>query len=214
MTHNVGDRDVGDRDVRDQGVKDRVIGVLALQGAYDAHIRHLEVLGLRTRKIREPQDLRELDGLVLPGGESSTMLNLIERRGLAEPLLELIDRGAPVLATCAGLILLAETAYTDHSRRDEQTSFKRLSVTVERNGWGRQIASGLKSVKLKTPLGERETMKMMFIRAPKIIAKQSDVEVIGAVEGEPVWVRQGAIHAMCGHPELGGDSSVHRLCFL
>lgn len=195
------------------GVEERVIGVLALQGAYDAHVRQLEALGLRTRKLRDRHDFDGLGGLVLPGGESSVMLNLIARRGLAEPILKLVDSGVPVLATCAGLILLADAVYTDHERRDKQVSFHRLAVTVERNGWGRQIASGVKSVQLKAPLEGREEVEMMFIRAPKIIALQRDVEVLGAVEGDPVWVRQGSIHAMCGHPELSDDLSVHRLCF-
>ena len=191
----------------------KTIGVLALQGAYDAHIRHLDLLGLSTRKIRDARDLEGLDGLVLPGGESSVMLTLIERRGLLEPLTALIDRGLPVLATCAGLILLAEKAYADSSHGHEQRSLNRLSVTVERNGWGRQIESGLRHVDIKSDLRGECSMQMMFVRAPKIVEVSGDVEVLGRLSGAPVWVRQGPIHAMCGHPELGEDSWVHHLCF-
>ena len=191
----------------------KIIGVLALQGAYDAHIRHLVSLGLSTRKIKDACDLEGLGGLVLPGGESSVMLTLIERRRLLEPLTALIDRGLPVLATCAGLILLAEKAYSDASHSYEQRSLNRLSVTIERNGWGRQIESGLRHVDIKSDLKGARSMGMMFVRAPKIVEVSDNVEVLGTLSGEPVWVRQGQIHAMCGHPELGEDSWVHRLCF-
>ena len=196
------------------GKKAKTIGVLALQGAYDSHIRHLVSLGLSARKVRDAHDLEGLDGLVLPGGESSVMLTLIERRGLLEPLTTLIDRGVPVLATCAGLILLAEKAYADPSRSREQRSLKRLSVTVERNGWGRQIESGLRVIDIREDLKSVEPTEMMFVRAPKIIAVNSNIEIIGTLNGEPVWVRQGSIHAMCGHPELSDDPWVHRQCFI
>ena len=204
--------------------KDRpCVGVLALQGGYDAHIQHLTQLKIPSKKVRSPEDLQGISGLVLPGGESSVMLKLIERSGLRKPLVDQINQKIPILATCAGVILLAKTVYTNSHRTQRQDSLGLLSVTVVRNGWGRQIKSGVQTVEIEetqdtsSSISEQRlkspSCEMMFIRAPRLIAVDRQVSIYGRVSSEPVWVKQGHIHALCGHPELGNDPWIHRFVF-
>jgi 5'-phosphate synthase pdxT subunit len=171
-----------------------VVGVLALQGDFEAHARALTELGAQARTVRVPAELEGLDGLVIPGGESTTMSLGIEREGLAEPLRAFVRSGKPVLGTCAGMIMLDR----DH--------LGLLDVSAERNAFGRQLHSFEAELEL-AGLGE---LRAVFIRAPWIAEHGEDVEVLAQVDGHPVAVRQGNILAVAFHPELTGDRRVHR----
>ena len=174
-----------------------VVGVLALQGDFEAHAGVLTRLGAEARIVRTPADLAGLDGLVIPGGESTTMSLGIEREGLAEPLRELIGDGTPVLATCAGMIVL------DRNHLDV------LDLTTRRNAFGRQIRSF--EVDLDITGLEEGPLRAVFIRAPWVEEYGADVEVLAEVDGHPVAVRQGKVTAVAFHPELTGDARLHRL---
>jgi 5'-phosphate synthase pdxT subunit len=175
-----------------------MIGVLALQGGFAAHGTMLRAIGCDVREVRTPHDLEGLSGLVLPGGESTTMLRLL---GDLEPALdEFVRAGHPVLATCAGLILAARTV-TD----PEQRSFGWIDVAVARNAWGRQVDSFSAADDAGTPL--------VFIRAPRITSQGADVEVLATFEGEPILVRQGNRYGATFHPELTSDRRIHRRVF-
>jgi 5'-phosphate synthase pdxT subunit len=171
-----------------------VVGVLALQGDFEAHCAVLASLGAECRLVRTPGDLEGLDGLVMPGGESTTMSLGIEREGLAEPLRELAGRGTPVLATCAGLIMLDR----DH--------LGVLDVKAQRNAFGRQVNSFEADVDLA---GFDNALRAVFIRAPWVEETGDGVEVLAEVDGHPVAVRQGNIMAVAFHPELTDDARVH-----
>lgn len=177
------------------------IGVLALQGDFDAHARALSAVGYDVRLVRRPADLDCAEGLVLPGGESTTQLRLLASSGLQAPIVRLIRDGAPVLATCAGLILLARTV-TD----PEQKSLGLLDVAVARNAWGRQLDSFEGSSDVRR-------LPLVFIRAPRIRAVGGGVEVLDTFRGEPILVRQGNVVGATFHPELTGDATVARLVF-
>ena len=171
-----------------------LIGVLALQGDFEAHSEVLRGLGAEVREVRTRQDLEGLDGLVIPGGESTTMTLGIEREGLAEPLRDLVRAGTPVLGTCAGLIVL------------DREHLGVLDVTAERNAFGRQVKSF--EADLDAPaLGGR--VRGVFIRAPWVADHGEGVEVLAEVEGHPVAVRQDGILAVAFHPELDGDTRLH-----
>ena len=175
-----------------------MIGVLALQGGFAAHVSALQDIGHETREVRTPRDLEGLAGLVLPGGESTTMLRLL---GELEPALDAFVRaGHPVLATCAGLILSARTV-TDPAQR----SFGWIDVSVARNGWGRQVDSFEATADTGAPL--------VFIRAPRITARGRDVEVLATFESEPILVRQGNRYGATFHPELTTDRQIHQRVF-
>ena len=166
------------------------IGILAVQGAFDAHATAIRRLGATPVLVRAPRHFDGLDALVLPGGESTTQLSLLEALGLEAPLAAFASSGKPVLATCAGLILLAR-----HVRNPAQRSLGLLDVTVARNAWGRQIDSFEARAESGLPL--------VFIRAPRIVEVGPTAEVIERLEGEPIAVRQGAIVGTTFHPELG-----------
>ncbi len=182
---------------------DPIVGVLAVQGDFVEHEAALQRAGVATRQVRRAPDLAGIAGLVLPGGESTTMLRLLRFQELLEPLRRTIEGGLPVLATCAGLILLARRVIDP-----EQASLDVLDVTVARNGYGRQIQSG--TVPL-VPVGGSsipEDASGVFIRAPRIVAVGPDVEVLAARGGDPVLVRRGAILGCCFHPELEANHFV------
>ena len=174
-----------------------LIGVLALQGGFEAHERMLGGLGARTRQVRVPADLDGLDGLVIPGGESTTMTLGIEREGLAAPLRELAHAGTPVLGSCAGLIML------DRSHLDL------MDMRAERNAFGRQVRSFEADVALRGIDGP--PLRGIFIRAPWIAEHGPGVEIIGELDGHAVAARQGALLAVSFHAELGRDDRLHRL---
>jgi pyridoxal 5'-phosphate synthase pdxT subunit len=171
-----------------------VIGVLALQGDFEAHIKVLEELGAEARAVRTKADLEGIDGLVIPGGESTTMTLGIEREQLAEPLRALVNEGKPVLGTCAGLIVLDR----DH--------LNLLDVSARRNAFGRQ----LHSFEADLDLDGEQPLRAVFIRAPWVDSHGDGVEVLAEVDGHPVAVRQGRILAVAFHPELTDDRRLHR----
>jgi pyridoxal 5'-phosphate synthase pdxT subunit len=174
-----------------------LIGVLALQGGFEAHERMLRRVGARTRQVRVPVDLDGLDGLVLPGGESTTMTLGIEREGLAEPLRALVGEGVAVLASCAGMIML------------DCEHLGLMDLRATRNAFGRQVRSFEADVELRGVEGG--PIRGIFIRAPWIAEHGADVEVLGNVEGHPVAAREGRMLAVSFHSELGDDERLHRL---
>jgi 5'-phosphate synthase pdxT subunit len=183
------------------------IGVLALQGDYAAHAAALAEAGAEPREVRGPKDLagldgRGLDGIVLPGGESTTMLKFLESRGLFRALEEFCGN-KPAFGTCAGAILLAREVLNPPQR-----SLGLLDAVVERNAYGRQIDSAI--LHAETALGG-EPLEMVFIRAPRIVAVGPGVETLALRDGAPTLVRQGSILAATFHPELSTDRRVHRL---
>jgi pyridoxal 5'-phosphate synthase pdxT subunit len=176
-----------------------LIGVLALQGGFEAHERMLRGLGVRTHEVRVPSDLEGLDGLVLPGGESTTMTLGIAREGLAEPLRELAAGGAPILGSCAGLIVL------------DREHLQLMDIRADRNAFGPQIRSFETDVEMSGLQGGPITG--IFIRAPWIAEHGPAVEILAEIEGHPVAARQGRLLAVAFHTELGDDDRLHR-CFL
>ena len=177
------------------------IGVLALQGAYEAHAQTLRALGATPRLVRLPADLEGLDGLIMPGGESTTMLRFLEHRGFFETLKTFVH-STPTFGTCAGVILLAKDVINP-----TQKSLGALDVTVERNAYGRQIDSTILHVESKLP---GAPLEMVFIRAPRITRTGSAVETLATRANDPVLVHQDHILAATFHPELGHDTRVHQ----
>ena len=174
-----------------------VVGILALQGDFAAHARMLRTLDAVPREVRVPGDLDGLDGLVIPGGESTTMTLGIEREGLAEPLREFARSGAPVFGTCAGMIML------------DRKHLGIMDIECRRNAFGRQIRSF--EADLRIPGVEGRPVRAVFIRAPWADVCGEDVEVLAAVDGHPVAVRQGNLLAISFHPELAGETRLHEL---
>ncbi|HEY5143241.1 MAG TPA: pyridoxal 5'-phosphate synthase glutaminase subunit PdxT [Solirubrobacteraceae bacterium] len=172
------------------------VGVLALQGGFEAHGRMLRALGADVSEVRVPADLEGLDALVLPGGESTTMTLGIEREGLAEPLRAFHAAGRPMFGTCAGLIML------------DRAHLGIMDILAERNAFGRQVHSFEEELDFGLPDGP---VHAVFIRAPWIAEHGDDVEVLASVDGHPVAARQGALLVISFHPELGGDTRLHEL---
>ena len=185
-----------------QPQQDLTIGVLALQGAYDAHAKTIAKLGAAVRLVRLPSDLQGLDGLIMPGGESTTMLKFLEQRGFFDLLKDFVHK-VPTFGTCAGVILLARDV-----TNPAQKSLGVLDVTVERNAYGRQIDSTIIEGESKLPGGPLE---MVFIRAPRITRTGTPVETLASRGDNAVLVREGHILAATFHPELGHDTRVHQL---
>ncbi|MGB7265341.1 MAG: pyridoxal 5'-phosphate synthase glutaminase subunit PdxT [Terracidiphilus sp.] len=178
------------------------IGVLALQGDYDAHTRALTDLGARAVLVRKPESLGGIDGLVIPGGESTTMLRFLERDGFWDTLGESLAT-TPCFATCAGCILLAREVL-----HPTQRSLGLLDIAVERNSYGRQIDSTILTMETELPGGPLE---MVFIRAPRITRVGAGVEVLARREGYATLVRQGHLLAATFHPEMTADLRVQKL---
>ncbi|HEY3866545.1 MAG TPA: pyridoxal 5'-phosphate synthase glutaminase subunit PdxT [Solirubrobacteraceae bacterium] len=183
-----------------------LIGVLALQGGFEAHGRMLRGLDARVREVRVPGDLEGLEGLVIPGGESTTMTLGIAREGLAEPLRSLAGEGIPVLGSCAGLIMLDR----DH--------LNLMDMRAERNAFGRQLRSFEVDIDVRGIDGEPTTaqapsrpLRAVFIRAPWIAEHGPGVEILAEVEGHPVAAREGKMLAVAFHAELTDDDRIHRL---
>jgi 5'-phosphate synthase pdxT subunit len=171
-----------------------IIGVLALQGDFEAHASVLADLGAEPRLVRTPEDLEGIDGLIIPGGESTTMTLGIAREGLAEPLQAFAASGRPTLGTCAGLIVL------DRAHLDV------MDILAERNAFGRQVKSFESDIDL-AQLGS--DFRAVFIRAPWVSEHGPEVEVLAEVDGHPVAVRQGNILAVAFHPEIEGETRLH-----
>jgi 5'-phosphate synthase pdxT subunit len=174
-----------------------LVGVLALQGDFQAHGRLLRELGAEVREVRTPADLEGLDGLVIPGGESTTMTLGIEREGLTGPLRDLVAAGTPVLGTCAGMIML------------DREHLGLMDTVCARNAFGRQLRSFEADLEIAGVDGG--PVRAVFIRAPWIAEHGDAVEVLAAVDGHPVAARQDAMLVISFHPEIAGESRVHEL---
>src|ERR1700687_2929437 len=174
------------------------IGVLAVQADFDAHRKRLEELGAEVVLIKKPEQFDEIDGLVIPGGESGTFLKLLGEAGFEK--LKQFVRVKPTFGTCAGAILLANEA-----ENPNQSGLAALAIRIRRNAYGRQIDSSIREGRLG-----KEPLEMVFIRAPKIERVGPDVEVIATEGSDPVAVRQGSVMAATFHPELSADSRVHQ----
>ena len=173
-----------------------IVGVLAIQGGFEAHERILEQLGATAKKVRTPADLEGIDALIIPGGESTAMMFGIEREQLAEPLRDLIASGTPTLGTCAGMIML------------DRSHLGVLDIDVERNAFGRQLASFETDLDIPELPGDGP-LRAVFIRAPWLAAPDPAVDVLAEVDGHPVAVRKDNVLAVAFHPELTDDPRVH-----
>lgn len=173
------------------------VGVLALQGDFEAHSHVLARLGANVREVRVPADLDGLDGLVIPGGESTTMTLGVKRECLAEPLRELAARGVPILGSCAGLIML------------DREHLAIMDMLAARNAFGRQLRSF--EADLEMDGIEGGPLRGVFIRAPWIVEHGPEVEILAEVDGHPVAARQGRVTAVAFHTELGRDDRLHKL---
>ncbi len=176
------------------------IGILAVQGAFIEHRKMLESLGCECVELRQKSDICDLDGLVLPGGESTVQGKLLRELGMFEPLKAKIEGGLPTLATCAGLILLAEEL-----SNDPNVYFGTLPVTVRRNAYGRQLGS----FRADEAFGEFPSFSMTFIRAPYIEKAGEGVDVLAKVDGNIVAVRYKNMLGLSFHPEMGNDTKIH-----
>ncbi len=179
------------------------IGVLALQGDFDAHRKRLEELGAEVVLVKRPEQLDEIDGLIIPGGESGTFLKLLGEAGF-EKLKEFV-RLKPTFGTCAGAILLAKEI-----ENPNQTGLGAIDIGIRRNAYGRQIDSSIREGKLLSGKSGESPLEMVFIRAPKIERVGPGVEVIATEGDDPVAVRQGSVMASTFHPELSEDRRVHQ----
>ncbi len=185
------------------GEPGRLVGVLALQGAFVAHQRALESAGARTRQVRQPGDLEGIDALVMPGGESTTMSRLLTTSGLFDDIKVMLSDGVPVFGTCAGMILLASDVLDG---RPDQISFGAIDMSVQRNGYGRQVDSFETDLDV---VGLDDPFHAVFVRAPKVVAIGANVEVLAEYDGVPVVARQGHVMVASFHPELTSDSRLH-----
>lgn len=184
-----------------------MLGVLALQGDVREHTAALESLGERVRSVRQQSDMEGVDGLVIPGGESTTFSLLLESSGLFDPLAGAISDGLPVFGTCAGMILLAERVLDG---RDDQRTFGAIDLTIRRNGYGRQAASFECDLEV-AGLGD-DPVHAVFIRAPVVEEAGQGVEVLASSpDGRPVVCRQDSVLTTAFHPELTDDRRLHRL---
>lgn len=184
------------------------VGVLALQGDFEAHQKAVAAAGGTAVQVRKAGDLTGLDGLIIPGGESSTMLKLLREENLFEPVRQ-FGKQHPIFGTCAGAILLAAEV-----SRPEQESMGLMDVSIERNGYGRQLDSRVVQLSPETPFGDRAgegELEAVFIRAPIIRRAGQGVTVLARYQGDPVLVEQGRHLAATFHPELTGDCRVHKL---
>ena len=182
-----------------------LVGVLALQGAFAAHEAAIIDCGAATRQVRVPADLASLDALIMPGGESTTMLHLLTTSGLFDPIAERIADGLAVFGTCAGMILLASEV---HGARPDHRNFGAIDIAVRRNGYGRQVDSfeaDLHVATLSAPF------HAVFIRAPKVERVGDGVEVIASHDDVPVFVKQNRVFVASFHPELTADTRLHSL---
>ena len=179
------------------------IGVLALQGAVSEHIDMVNKLGAEAFAVKSAEEIKNIDGLIIPGGESTTMGRLITKFNLTPTIKQRIEEGMPVYGTCAGMILLAK-----HIKNNEQFSLGVLDVTIVRNAFGRQVDSMEIDLEVK---GLDSPFHAIFIRAPVAIELGSEVEALASVNEGTVFVRQGNIFASSFHPELGNDVRIHKM---
>lgn len=178
------------------------IGVLALQGDFEAHQKMLEKLSVESVQIRTSEPLGGVDGLIIPGGESTTLIKLMRAFDLIEPIRQFHKKGKPIFGTCAGSILVAKNI-----RNSEQFRFGFIDITVERNGYGRQVNSF--ECDVMTSLGP-DPMHAVFIRAPKIVDAGSSVDILASYDGAPIAARENKILVATFHPELTADTRWHQ----
>ena len=178
-----------------------LIGVLALQGDFREHIWALQRLGVEAFAVKTVSDLEKVDGLIIPGGESTSIGRIAQVTGVGEKILQLAKEGLPIYGTCAGMILLAKRI-VDHP---EQYSFRLMDIVVQRNAYGRQI----ESFEVYLDVARLGKVKAVFIRAPKIVELGKGVEVLASYENTPVLVQQGKLLASSFHPELTDDLRIH-----
>ncbi len=183
-------------------VKAKTIGVLALQGAYYKHIEAMKNLGIKTFDVRTIDSIKNIDGLIIPGGESTAIGKLLVKNDLIEPIRKRINAGMPVFGTCAGMILLAKSV-----TGMEQPLLGVMDISVDRNAYGRQIDSFEVEFTVKEIGGN--PVKGIFIRAPKIACISENIKVLASYEDVPVLIQQGNILAASFHPELSDDLRVH-----
>jgi 5'-phosphate synthase pdxT subunit len=187
------------------------VGVLALQGAFARHVEALERCGVEATEIRQPGQLSDIDALIIPGGESTTMVKLLATFELVDPLAKLLADGLPVFGTCAGMILLAAEITDGHRAPDgspDQLCLGAIDLGVRRNGYGRQVDSFEAEIEVA---GLDEPVTAVFIRAPVVERVGSGVEVLADVDGDPVLCRQGPILVSSFHPELTDDDRLHQM---
>jgi 5'-phosphate synthase pdxT subunit len=177
------------------------IGILALQGDFEAHARVLQKLGVDYVFVRTPEDLEGLDGLILPGGESTTHMKLLAETGLEDAIRKMAASGGAFFGTCAGAILLAREV-----KGPAQKSLGLIDMSVARNAYGRQLSSDVMALETKL---RSEPLEMVFIRAPVIEKTGRGVDILAEREGKPVLVQQGRVLAATFHPELTGDTTIH-----
>ena len=177
------------------------IGVLAIQGDFEAHASALREAGAEAVLVRKPEELAAIDGLIIPGGESTTFLKFLARDGFLNALQDFVHR-KPTFGTCAGCILLAKEV-----QNPPQESLAVLDATVERNAYGRQIDSAILNAETRLGGGPLE---MVYIRAPRIVKTGATVEILAERDGSPVLIKQGQILAATFHPELSPDRRVHQ----
>lgn len=180
-----------------------LIGVLSLQGDYRAHRRSFGEIGVSTCEVKKPGDLDNLDGLVIPGGESTTLIKLMESSGLWSAVSDFAARGRALFGTCAGMILLADQVYNPPQR-----SLRLINIVVERNGYGRQIDSAETYGSFPQSRDNPE-LEMVFIRAPRIVSLGDEVETLATCNGDVVLGRQNNVLVASFHPELTSDYRVH-----
>lgn len=185
--------------------KSRIVGVLALQGAFSRHQNVLKELGVATRQVRTPQDLEAVNALVMPGGESTTMSQLLESSEIFEPLAKRVKDGMAVFGTCAGMILLAKKIIDG---RDDQTPFGAIDIEVQRNAYGRQVDSFEADIDVDSLV---KPFHAVFIRAPRIASLGSQVKVLAYCGDDVVLAQQNNILVASFHPELTNDIRLHEL---
>jgi 5'-phosphate synthase pdxT subunit len=183
----------------------KVVGVLALQGAFNSHAKVLDSIGVATQEVRTPQDLSSVDALVMPGGESTTMSQLLESSELFEPIKKLIGEGLPVFGTCAGMILLASKIIDG---RDDQVSFGAIDIEVQRNAYGRQIDSFEADINVES---FDSPFHAVFIRAPRIVKADGSVEILAEFGDDIVLAKQKNVLVASFHPELSPDKRIHEM---
>ncbi len=181
------------------------VGVLALQGAFAAHEHTLTALGVEAAQVRTPAELADVDALVMPGGESTTMSRLLETSGIFDDLKGRLSEGMPVFGTCAGMILLATDVLDG---RTDQRNFGAIDLTVQRNGYGRQVDSFETDIEVD---GFGTPFHAVFIRAPKVVAVGTGVKVLASHDGVPVLALQGHVMVASFHPELTADDRLHAM---
>jgi 5'-phosphate synthase pdxT subunit len=183
----------------------RRIGILALQGGFLAHQESLQRIGVETTQVRNVEELKSVDALVFPGGESTTMSHLLRTSQLFYPIRNRLQEGMPAFGTCAGMILLASNVIDG---RDDQLSFAAIDIDVQRNAYGRQVDSFETDISID---GLSTSFHAAFIRAPQVVRSGSVVSVLSKFKGSPVLVREGSVMVASFHPELAVDDRVHEL---